>query len=198
MQGNADGWALLGRAYHAARRFEDAAEAYKKAVDLAPDNINYRTTYGLILGQAGNLDEGLAQLLKVTSTPGYKNADGWTNLGWIYRNMDKAQESIQAYQKALQLDPKQEQAALGLGWAYSYTKDYDKAIQAYQQAIQIDPKDAGPDATLGIGWAYVFKRQAGRGEPQFAEKAEAAGRKVDAAQHPRSTASRRRSPRARP
>ncbi len=179
LPGNADAWALVGRAYHNARRYEDAADAYKKAVDLAPTNVNFRTTYGLILGQAGNLDEGLAQLLKVTGTPGYKDAAGWTNLGWVYRNMDKPQESIQAYQKALQLDPKEEQAALGLGWAYSYTKDYDKAIQAYQQAIQIDAKEAGPDANLGIAWAYVFKRQPAQAK-DYAAKAAAAGRKVDA------------------
>jgi tetratricopeptide (TPR) repeat protein len=179
MQSNADGWALLGRAYHAARRYEDAADAFGKAVELAPTNIGYRTTYGLILGQAGELDKGLAQLLKVTGTPGYKDAAGWTNLGWVYRNMDKPQESIAAYQRALQLDPKQEQAALGLGWAYSYTKDFDKAIAAYQQAIQIDPKEAGPDANLGIAWAYVFKRQPAPAK-EFSAKAAAAGRNVTA------------------
>ena len=78
----------------------------------------------------------------MTGTPGYKDAAGWANLGWVYRNLNKPQESIAAYQKALELDPKQEQAALGLGWAYQYTKEYDKAIAAYNQAIQIDPKDA--------------------------------------------------------
>ena len=144
LPGNADGWALLGRAYHAGRRYDEAAEAYKKAVELAPQNVGFRATYGLIAGQAGNLDEGLAQLLKVTATPGYKDAAGWVNLGWIYRNMNKPNESIAAYKKGLALDPTQEQAALGLGWAYSYTKNYDGAIAAYQQAIQIDPKDAGP------------------------------------------------------
>jgi tetratricopeptide (TPR) repeat protein len=106
LPGNPDGWALLGRAYHAAGRYENAAESYKKAVELAPQNVGYRSTYGLILGQAGQLDAGLAELQKVTSSPGYKDAAGWTNLGWIYRNQNKAQESIAAYQKALELDPK--------------------------------------------------------------------------------------------
>jgi tetratricopeptide (TPR) repeat protein len=184
LPGNPDGWALLGRAYHASGRYDDAAEAYKKAVELAPQNLNYRTTYGLILGQAGELEKGLAELQKVTSSPGYKDAAGWTNLGWIHRNMNKPQESIAAYQKALELDPKQEQAALGLGWAYSYTKDYDKAIAAYNKAIQIDPKEAGPDANLGIAWGYFFKAvKSGSKEDAaqakaFAAKAGAAGRNV--------------------
>ena len=163
LPGNPDGWALLGRAYHANRRYDEAADAYKKAVDLAPQNTNYRTTYGLILGMAGELEAGLAELQKVTATPGYKDAAGWANLGWIYRNTSKPTESIAAYQKALALDPKEEQAALGLGWAYQYTKEYDKAIAAYNQAIQIDPKDASADANLGIAWCYFFKKQLRRG-----------------------------------
>ncbi len=177
MQGNGDGWALLGRAYHGVGRYPDAAGAYQKAVELAPDNVNYRATYGLILGQADELDKGLAQLLKVTSTPGYKDAAGWTNLGWVYRNLDKAQESIAAYQKALELDPKQEQAALGLGWAYSYVKEYDKAIAAYNHAIQIDAKNASADANMGLAWCYFFKRQVPEADA-YMQKAAAAGRNV--------------------
>ncbi len=177
MPGNADGWALLGRAYHATRRFDDAAAAFKRAVNLAPDNLSFRATYGLILGQADDLNAGLAELQKVTSTPGYKDAAGWANLGWIYRNMNKPQESIAAYQKALELDPKEWQAALGLGWAYSYMKDYDKAIAAYNQANQINPKDAGPDANLGIAWSYFFKRQVPEARAHM-EKAASAGRNV--------------------
>ena len=177
LPGNADGWALLGRAYHYNRRFDEAAEAYKKAVSLTPLNVGYRTTLGLILGQAGDLEAGLAELQKVTSTPGYKDAAGWVNLGWIYRNMNRADESIAAYKKGLALDPTQEQAALGLGWAYSYTKKYDEAIAAYQQAIQIDAKEAACDANIGIAWSYFFKRDMAQARA-YADKAAACGRNV--------------------
>jgi tetratricopeptide (TPR) repeat protein len=177
LPGNPDGWALLGYAYRANRQYDAAADAYAKAVALAPQNVNYRSAYGLILGQAGEFEKGLAELQKVTGTPGYKDAVGWVNLGWIYRNMNKPAESIAAYQKGLQLDPKQEQAALGLGWAYQYTKEYDKAIAAYNQAIQIDPKEAAADANLGIAWCYFFKRQMPEARAAM-EKAAAAGRSV--------------------
>lgn len=177
LPGNPDGWALLGRAYHANRRYDEAAEAYGKAVELAPQNANYRTTYGLILGLAGELERGLAELQKVTNAPGYNDAVGWVNLGWIYRNINKAPESIAAYQKALALDPKQEQAALGLGWAYQYTKEYDKAIAAYEEAMKIDPKEASADANLGIAWCYFFKKQLPEARA-YSDKAAAAGRSV--------------------
>jgi tetratricopeptide (TPR) repeat protein len=177
LPGNADGWALLGRSYHAVRRYDEAADAFGKAVELAPQNLNYRSTYGLILGQSGDLEKALAELQKVTGTAGYKDAAGWANLGWVFRNLNKPQDSIAAYQKALELDPKQEQAALGLGWAYQYTKEYDKAIAAYEQAIRIDPKEASADANLGIAWCYFFKRQVPEAKA-FADKAATAGRSV--------------------
>jgi tetratricopeptide (TPR) repeat protein len=172
--GNPDVWALLGRAYQFTRRPDDAAEAYGKAVQLAPQNTDLRSTYGLMLGLAGEHEAGLAELKKVVATPGYKDAAAHVNMGWIYRNMSRPQESIAAYKRALEIDPKQEQAALGLGWAYSYTKAYDSAIAAYNQAMRIDPKTAG-DANIGIAWSYFFKREVPAAKAAM-EKAAAAGR----------------------
>jgi tetratricopeptide (TPR) repeat protein len=173
MPGNADGWALLGHAYRGNNRPSDAAEAYARAVELAPQNFKYRTTYGLLLGLQGDLEGGLAQLKQVVETPGYKEADAWVNLGWIYRNMNNPQESIAAYRKALEIDPEQEQAALGLGWAYQQTKQYDKAIEAYQRAVKIKP-DVASNAYSGVAWCYFFKQDVARAQ-EFRAKADQAG-----------------------
>jgi len=101
----------------------------------------------------------------------------YTDYGFALARLGKPQDALAAYQKALELDPKQEQAALGLGWAYQYTKEYDKAIAAYTQAIQIDPKEASADANLGIAWCYFFKRQLPEARAAM-DKAAAAGRSV--------------------
>jgi tetratricopeptide (TPR) repeat protein len=173
MPGNADAWALLGHVYRGNNRIEDAADAYAKAVELAPQNFNYRTTYGLLLGMTGDLEKGLAQLKKVVETPGYDKADAWANLGWTYRKMNQPEESIAAYLKAIQIDPNLAQAYLGLGWAYQQTKEYDKAIAAYQKAAA-DPNIA-PDAYIGISWSYIYKSDAAKAK-EYQQKAIAAGR----------------------
>ena len=173
MPGNADAWALLGRAYQFNKRPDDAAVAYGKAVELAPQNFQYRTTYGLLLGLTGDLAGGEEQLKKVVNTPGYKEEDAWVNLGWIYRNMNKPAESIAAYRKALGINPKQAQASLGLGWAYQATEAYDQAIAAYQQAVQTDP-NVGGNAYSGISWCYFFKKDVAKAK-EFQAKAEQAG-----------------------
>jgi tetratricopeptide (TPR) repeat protein len=176
MPGSATAWALLGQAYNFNGRRDEAATAFKKAVAQAPTNTGYRTTLGLLLGMVGQYDEGAAELKRVVATPGYKDAAAWINLGWVYRNMKppKTTESIAAYKKALEIDPKEEQSALGLGWAYSYTKSWDEAIAAFNKAIQIEPKTAG-EANNGIAWCYFFKKDFANAKV-FMEKAQAGGR----------------------
>ena len=173
---NAEAHALLGTAYQYTRESDNALESYHKAVQLAPQNTDYRSTYGLLLALNKKYAEGVAELKKVVATPGYKDAAAWVNLGWVYRNMEpsNAPESIAAYTKSLEIDPKNEQAALGLGWAHSYQRNYDQAIAAFQKAIQLDPKTSG-EALNGIAWSYLFKKDVAQAKV-FADKAKAAGR----------------------
>jgi superkiller protein 3 len=174
--GAAEAHALLGTAYQFNRRTEEALGAYKKAVDLAPNNLDYRTTYGLLLGLTGKEEEGAAELKKVVSNPAYKSEDAWINLGWVYRNMTppKIDESVAAYKKALDIDPKNVQSALGMGWAYSYGKNWDGSIAAFQQAIKLDPKTAG-EAYNGMAWAYFFKKDLAKAK-EVSARAKAEGR----------------------
>ena len=172
----AEAHALLGMSYQFNRRTEDAVVAYKKAVELAPTNHDYRSTYGLLLGLTGKYDEGVAELKKVTADPAYKKEDAWVNLGWVYRNMTppRIEDSVGAYKKALEIDPKNGQSALGMGWAYSYGKNWDGSIAAFEQAAKLDPKLAG-EAYNGMAWAFLFKRDLPKAK-EAAEKARAAGR----------------------
>jgi tetratricopeptide (TPR) repeat protein len=150
----------LGRAYQFTNKTKEALSPYRRAVELAPANADYRTTYALILGVNGQYDAGVAEIKKVIATPGYKNTAGYTNLGWLYRNMEppRTEESVAAYKRALEIDPKNAQAALGLGWAYSYTRLWDESIGAYKKACEIDPKLSG-QCLKGLAWAYFFKRE---------------------------------------
>lgn len=173
---SAEAHALLGVAYLNTRKPAEALAAYKRAVELDARNVDYRTTYGILLGINRQHDAGVAELKKVIETPGYKRADAYLNLGWLYRNMDpkRPEESVAAYKKALELDAKNEQAALGMGWAYSYLKNWDESIAAFNKAMELDPELAG-DANSGIAWAYFFKKDLAKAE-EFVNKAKAAGR----------------------
>ena len=53
-----DGWVRLGRAYAVLRRYDDAADAYRKAVALAPEAIDYRLALAdMIIKASGTREE---------------------------------------------------------------------------------------------------------------------------------------------
>ena len=176
MPNSADLQALLGYAYQGSRKSAEALAAYKKAVELDAKNVDYRVTYGLLLGLNKQHEAGIAELKKVVATPGYKDADAYINLGWLYRNVEpkRADEAVAAYKKALELDPKNEQAALGVGWAYFYGRKWDEAIASFNKAVELEPKLAA-DAYNATAWAYAFKKDIPQAEA-FMTKAKGAGR----------------------
>jgi superkiller protein 3 len=177
---NAEAQALAGTAFQYTRQSDEALAAMAKAVALDPQNVSYRATYGLILGLNKKYAEGIAELNKVVATPGYKDTAGYTNLGWNLRSIDppRGQESVAAYRKALELDPKNAQAALGLGWALSLVDTHDEAIGAFQNAIRLEPKLAA-EAYNGTAWAHYFKGDMANAKA-VASKARAEGRNVSA------------------
>ena len=66
--------------------------------------------------------------------------------------MDK--EAIDAYKKAIRIDPDNAKAHCNLGVVYFNSGMQKEAIKAYKQAIRINPDDAL--AHYNLGFAYVF------------------------------------------
>jgi superkiller protein 3 len=155
LPGRAEAQGALGRDAYDSGDLALAADSYGRAVKLEPDNLGYRSNHGLLLGYDGRLDEGLAVLLELTGSPGYAEPGGFINLGWVYRNLKppKVAEAVAAYERALKLDPKSGQAALGIALAYRAGKQWPKAITAYQRVSQVDRRlDA--EALLGTAWCH--------------------------------------------
>jgi len=73
----------------------------------------------------------------------------WYRLGAILNLAGRNTEALAAYQRAIELDPKDAYPHHGLGNVYSDLGNYDEAIAGYQRAIQLDPKFAAPHNGLG-------------------------------------------------
>jgi len=155
LPGLAEAQAAHGNAAYNAGELKLAADAYGRAVELEPNNVGYLSNYGLFLGYDDRLEEGLAVLLKVTGRPDGQDAGAFINLGWIYRNLKppRVTEAVAAYERALKLDPKNGQAALGVALSYRAGKQWARAITAYERAATLDRKLDG-EASLGTAWCY--------------------------------------------
>jgi len=155
LPGLAEAQAALGSAAYDVGELKQAADAYGRAVALEPDNLGYLSNYGLFLGYDERLDEGLAVLLKVTQRADVQDPGPFVNLGWIYRHFEPARvaEAVAAYEKALKLDPKSGQAALGVALSYRAGRQWSRAVDAYVRVAKLDPRlDA--EATIGTAWCY--------------------------------------------
>ena len=58
-----------------------------------------------------------------------------------------------AYEKALKLDPKSGQAALGIALSYRAGRQWERAVNAYVRVAQVDKRLEG-EASVGTAWCY--------------------------------------------
>ncbi len=121
---NAEAWYQMGYAAYALKQDASTAlPAYEKAVAADPSNLTYRTDLGAVLGDTGQTDRAVAELTKVTSSPGYNKADAWIYLGRAHVNAKKYKDAIEALNKAVAIAPKAAIAEAYLGWSYFGLKD---------------------------------------------------------------------------
>ena len=179
-----DAFAMLAHSYHMTRSFEDAKNAYAKAVELNPKDAGIKSNYGLLLGMAGDPDKGAQILVELINSPGYKSAAGFANYGWVLSRVKppRAGEAIAAYKSAIALEPGNAGLYFGMGWAQYYAQNYAEAIAAFDKAGSMD-KALYADTRSGVGWCqYFLAVNADKANPNFtvtkaaAAAADAAGR----------------------
>jgi tetratricopeptide (TPR) repeat protein len=81
-----------------------------------------------------------------------ENQGAWYRLAAVLSLAGKDNESLEACQRAIDLDPKYATPHNGIGNVYYQADKYDDALAAYQRAIDLDPKYATPHN--GIGNVY--------------------------------------------
>ena len=154
--------AKLGEAYETDGKYQDAADAYQKAVMGKPDPAYYNNL-GNCLARIGKTDEATAAYQQAIQLDPTNTAMYWRNLAVGLYNTGKIKESIDPLKKATDADPKSAQAWYLLGAALvntmEFKQDGDKlvpvmqpgTIEAYQKAIALDPNGPyGAQAKQGL------------------------------------------------
>ena len=164
LPGLAEVQALRGDAAYNAGELKPAADAYGRAVELDPANLAYRTSHALHLGYDGRREEAIAALLEVTAKPEGQTPETLMALGGIYRGFEppRVAEAVAAYEKALKLDPKNGQAALGVARSYRAGRQWARAIAAYERvSTRVSPARPGGPARHGLVLPAERRRHAG-------------------------------------
>lgn len=139
-----------------------AAEYYKKAVAIAPSDLNLRLTYAKTLDNIKNYDLAIKEysyiLAKSTSDDKEilytlerifskkleqepKNASFNANMGAILQKEGKFNEALGYYQQAEELDPTNLDTRINVGTLYQQKGDYKTAIKAYDTVLTLEPNN---------------------------------------------------------
>ena len=131
-----------------------AAEAYKQAIQLAPEQFVGWNNLGNLCLRTFHNDEAMIAFQKaIARNP--KDPIGWNGLGNVYFKMGYGEDAISAYRKAISFMPTFAQPWNGLGDVYSAAGRADGAIQAYRRAIELNREYVTPWIRLGV----LFLRQ---------------------------------------
>ena len=159
-------WASLAQAYDHAEKYDDAVNAYQKAIDLAPAPsyyLNMSTAQARVAAAqtdpataTAKMNDAGADCDKAAALDPTSAGKCWKNIGIILSNKGDLKDAVPPLQKATQIDVKDAQAWYLLGSAFTGLIDSkqegDKMIyvippgtaDAYQKCIDADP--TGPYA----------------------------------------------------
>jgi len=133
-----------GNEYSQAGEFEQAAEEYRKVLEIEPQNVDAMTNLGVAYYNLGKLDEAVAQYGKALEIAP-KDADIHSNLAAAYvqkYQLSKAPEQLDKalaeYKTALELTPGLPEAHFGLGVVYLLLGRTDDALLALEKFLDLD------------------------------------------------------------
>jgi tetratricopeptide (TPR) repeat protein len=105
---------------------------------------------------SGDYEKALKQYQAVTLLEP-DNAAGYDNVGSVYSRMGKYEESITAYQKALQIQPYAATYS-NLATAFFYLKRYPEAVQTFEKAVQMNPGDETYTGNLADAYRWAGQK----------------------------------------
>lgn len=130
-------------------RMDEAIEAYKQAIRLAPDQIFAWNNLGNLCAKIGRNDEAIIAFLKAIECNS-QDPIAWNGLGNVYNRIGYVDDAIAAYRKSIQFMPTFAQPWSGLGDVYAGTGRVDEALKAYHKAIDLNKHYVAPWLRLAV------------------------------------------------
>lgn len=157
-------WYELGNLYRADQRFEEAAEAYEKAVErLGRERTPWTLFYfrGIAYERIGHWEQAEADFRKALELePEQPYVLNYLAYSWIEqdRNLDEARRMLE---RAVSAKPDDGYIVDSLGWVHYRLKQYEKAVETLEKAIELKPQDPVINDHLGDAyWRTGRKREA--------------------------------------
>lgn len=136
---------LAGKRAFSAKRYQEAAEAFNKAVESEPEKVEAKINLGTTLAQLKKYEEAITRF-RTALEIAPDNETAHFNLGMLYGYLGKHKEAIKHLQFVINKNPKDSQAYLALANALQSDQQFREAIAHYKTALSLDP---------GLTWGWV-------------------------------------------
>jgi len=143
----------MGHLYLRGENKLNAVNAFKKAIEIEPDNAFYHNSLAYVLVQLHDYDGAIDEYMRAIRL----NPDNeWTSivaqaLGAIYHQVkDNLDAAIVAYQTSLLLDKNNADALVAMGEAYQDKNEIDNAINCFCKAIKLNTNSSRIYSNLGL------------------------------------------------
>ncbi len=133
-----------------------AIEVHRLKVAAGPASHEARVSLGSALSARGRDDEALAVFRALADE---NDAEGWYNLGTILARRAEYADAVDAFRRALAVDPSMGPARHNLGIALVRAGRLDEAIVVLREAVAAEPDSEGAIYTLGVALASGGDRQ---------------------------------------
>jgi tetratricopeptide (TPR) repeat protein len=161
-----ESWLMLGRLDKIAQNSTEALAAYKKVLELDPENEDAMTGQAMVYTDLGDAKAAADLLRKVADkNPTPRSLE---NLASVYEQLKDYSLAAEMLRRALEQQPGNADLKHQLAQDLLFSDQVDDALKTYQELIEDDPKDEA--ALLRISKIYQQKRDFAKAH-QAADKA---------------------------
>jgi tetratricopeptide (TPR) repeat protein len=145
----------LGGTYFELNSFQEAAEAFNKAIEQDPQDADNYLWLAKTYSGLKKTDDALAAAKRGLELR--QDDVSYSILGDVHSARKELSEAAEAYRKAAENNPKRAEVQMALGRTYYAAEDYTRAVEAFTRAGELAPTDpAVPN------WLHIVFRQTGR------------------------------------
>jgi tetratricopeptide (TPR) repeat protein len=130
----------------------------KKLVDMYPNDpgsYSNLVSFQSLAGDSAGMVETLTKAIKIASHP----ASFYNQLGYAYITLKQIDKAEEAFDKYIELEPKNPNVYDSKGDFYMYIEKYDKAYESYMIAYSMDPSYSHDKAEMA---RQLYERTEGK------------------------------------
>jgi tetratricopeptide (TPR) repeat protein len=150
-----ENWLMLGRLQKLAQNSSDAEKAYKKALEIDPENEDALTGLAMVYSGLGD-NTSAAQMLKKVADKN-PNLRTLAELAAAYEQMRDYKLAAEAYKKALELNKENTDLKRAYGQALFSADDLAAAQAVFEEILKEEPNDLL--SNLRLSQIFLRKRE---------------------------------------